>query len=258
MYIQYRHDMLGATMNDAVKIKRDVAAQAALKRINKRVAGITQRDNTPAGKAGEIIIELERRLTNGQYLFGDALSINALADELDASRQPISIAINHLRALGYVSIVPQVGCRVVSPSATEIDDFFYLLAKMESAMAGLAAARHNGDEADVLMALAAEISKTPFDVAEHREHYARAVDAYHDLIREMARSPALVPRVSDLWRLADFYMWQGAGNFAPPKVSVANRERYAIAKAVRAGNVAESEQLMEIHVRGKPRRVGIV
>lgn len=72
-------------------------------------------NNALSGKSGTILRELEIRFVRGEYLFGESLSINALAEEFDASRQPVSMAVSHLRSMGYVTIVPQVGCKVVSP-----------------------------------------------------------------------------------------------------------------------------------------------
>jgi DNA-binding GntR family transcriptional regulator len=71
-------------------------------------------------------------LITRKYQFRDSLSISRLAEQFDASRQPISAALNHLRSLGYLDIIPQVGCHAVSPSSSEIDDFFYMLGKVES------------------------------------------------------------------------------------------------------------------------------
>jgi DNA-binding GntR family transcriptional regulator len=247
-------------MNQATSIGSRAPTQIAQQRIAARTrdTAIGRDSDMPAGKAGNIIVELEWRLISGRYSFGEALSINGLAEEFDASRQPVSTAINHLRSLGYVTVMPQVGCRVVSPTPTEIDDFFYMLAKIESAIAGLAAIRHGPEEIDVLAAITAQIGTTPFDNPSHREVYAAAVDAYHEQIRSMAHSPTLIPRVAHLWRLSNFYLWQGASNFAPPKVNVANEQRHAIVHAIRQRDTPSAEQLMEDHVRGKPRRVGII
>jgi DNA-binding GntR family transcriptional regulator len=222
-----------------------------------RADAIRPNSHGPSGKAGEIIGELEHRLITGQYRFGDTLSINRLAEEFDASRQPIGAAINHLRSLGYLKVVPQVGCNVVSPSPEEIGDFFYMLGKIESAVAGLAAVRYLAEEAEVLLAIAAHIAQTPFDNDSHREDWTIGVDAYHAQIRNMARSPSLAGRVQNLWRLSDFYLWQGALNLQPQNIDVANRERREIAEVIGARAVEAVETLMEKHVRGKPRRVGI-
>ena len=133
-----------------------------------------------------------------------------------------------------------------------------MLAKIECGIAGFAAARHDDGEPEVLIAISEYISATPFDNAEHREDWAVGVDAYHGQIRAMARSPGLEQRVQNLWRLSDFYLWQGVSNLQPKKIATANRERQKIANAIAARDVERSEQLMEQHVRGKPQRVGIV
>jgi len=212
-----------------------------------------------SGKAGFILAELERRFVSGRYRFGESLSINALAEEFEASRQPVSTAVNHLRSMGYVNIIPQVGCVVVSPDKGEVADFFYMLGKAESAIAGMAATRWRPGDIEKLQQIEADISSTAFDTLEHRDAYAAAVDLYHDKIHSMAQSEGIAFWLGGLWRLADFYLWQGADvNFSPKRVDVANRERRAIARAIKRRDVPRVESLVEAHVNGKPRRVGVV
>lgn len=212
-----------------------------------------------SGKAGIILSELERRFVGGQYRFGESLSINALAEEFEASRQPVSTAVNHLRSMGYVDIVPQVGCIVVSPDKGEVADFFYMLGKAESAVAGMAATRWLPGDIEILQQIEANISSTAFDTMEHREAYAAAVDLYHDKIHSMAQSDGVAIWLEGLWRLAEFYLWQGADvNFSPKRLDTANRERRAIVRAIKRRDVPLVESRVEAHVNGKPRRVGVV
>lgn len=230
----------------------------ARQRIAEQLSGNARSGGQPHGKAGEIVSEMISRLSDGSLEFGATLSINNLADEFHASRQPVSVAISHLRSLGYVDVVPQVGCRVVSPSPAEIEDFFYVLAHMESALAGLAAKRHGTADGELLAALADEIIALPFDNPAHQRHYAVAVDTFHATLWEISRASAVVGRIRDLWRLADFYLWHGAGNLDGNGVATANRERQSIVRAIRHRDVEKAESLMLKHVRGKPSRVGIV
>ena len=129
---------------------------------------------------------------------------------------------------------------------------------MESAVAGLAARRYIGDEAEVLEALAKHIDGTAFDDDRHGEEWAIGIDAYHYHRLATARSPALENRVRNLWRLSDFYLWQSISNLSPGNIHLASKQRPAIAKAIAARTVAVAESLMESHMRGKPYRVGIV
>ena len=211
------------------------------------------------GKSGLILDALENRFVSGKYQFGELLSINSLAEEFDASRQPVSTAVSHLRSMGYVNIVPQVGCKVVSPSKQEIADFFYTLGKAESGIAGMAAARWVDDDIEQLQQVESVISNTAFDTLEHRDAYADLVDHYHYHIHDMARSAGVSLWLESLWRLADFYLWQGARvNFSKGKVQTAHKERRAIVRAIKQRDVPLVESLMEEHVNGKARRVGVV
>jgi len=212
-----------------------------------------------SGKAGLILKDLERRFISGKYHFGELLSIASLAEEFDASRQPVSTAINHLRSMGYVTIVPQVGCKVVAPGKQEIADFFYMLGKAAGAIAGMAASRWVDDEIKHLQQMESVISDTTFDTMDHRDTYADAVDLYHYQIHDIARSPSTTFWLENLFRLADFYLWQGdKPDFSSLGVAKANKERRAIIRALKQRDVSLTESLMEEHINGKPRRVGIL
>jgi DNA-binding GntR family transcriptional regulator len=212
----------------------------------------------PSGKAGQIAVELERRLLLGQYVFGQALSITQLAQQFSASRQPVSVAISHLRSSGYVEVIPQVGCRVVSPSVSEIADFFVALGKIESAVAGFAASRHETDEPGQLIAIAARAVPESLESIAEREAYVRDVGDFHDQIWRMARSPALQGRVSNLRRLSNFYLWQGAAKPALPTAQILTLERRKIAQAIADRDIGLSQSLMEKHISHKPHVNGLV
>jgi len=213
--------------------------------------------SAPSGKAGEIADELERRLMLGAYAFGEPLSITQLAQQFDASRQPVGVAISHLRSIGYVDIIPQVGCRVVSPSANEIVDFFLAMGKMEGAVAGFAARRHQGSEAAVLSRIASRPTPGRLDETSGRIEYIRTVNDFHNQIWRLARSPTLEDRVARLRNLSIFYLWQGAPKLAPVAARQLNRERVEIAAAVALRDVAAAETLMERHIANKPMVNGI-
>jgi DNA-binding GntR family transcriptional regulator len=218
-----------------------------------------EKGNVLSGKAGVIFAELEYRFVSGKYKFGERLSINSLAEEFQASRQPVSTAVNHLRSVGYVRIIPQVGCLVVSPEKQAISDFFLMLAKAESAVASLATDRWQAEDIDQLQKLALETKSIAFDSIEHRDAYASAVVAYHNKIHNMACSIAIATWLEQLWKLADFYLWQGAEvNFSPTKVALANQERQEIVLAIKNRDTLKVVELVEAHVRAKPLRVGVV
>lgn len=216
------------------------------------------RNADPSGKAGLVAAEIESRLMLGQYHFGEALSAAQLALQFDASRQPVSVAIAHLRTSGYVEVIPQVGCRVVSPSPSEIADFFVALGKIEGAAASFAARRYERDEADTLVAIAQREDPKGLDTLAERQGYINDLHRYHSQIWGMARSPALELRVASMRRLASFYLWQGAAKLVPTSAHLLIMERAEIARAIKDRDVTKAEILMEKHISHKPHVNGVL
>jgi DNA-binding GntR family transcriptional regulator len=223
-----------------------------------QIGGARNKLPDPTGKAGQIVAVMEQRLTLGYYAPGEMLSFNKLAEEFDISRQPVSVAILHLRASGYVEVIPQVGCRVVDPSSREIEDFFFVSSKIESAVVALAAERYENDEARVLLSIDPPKDLSSLSSQNQRRDYVSYIDRYHNQIWLMAHASLLEGQISGIRRLSNFYLWQGIPTLAPNAAKQLIRERSAIAKAIAARDGKSAAALMEQHIRNKPRLTGIV
>jgi DNA-binding GntR family transcriptional regulator len=208
------------------------------------------RPNDLSGKAGEIASVLEERLVRGEYRFGQMLSTYSLAEEFSASRQPVTSAVLYLRTVGYLEVTPQVGCRVVSPSAVEVGDFYVLFSQTEAVIARLAAERHQADEAEELIALADELAANPFASSRDRRAMADGISIFHDQISMMARSPLLVDRISNLRRIFRFYLRQNGVRpdpaSGPPHRM--NRLRIELAQSVGERSGAKAQQATEDYI----------
>lgn len=222
------------------------------------IGGCRSKLRNPTGKAGQIVEVMEQRFTVGYYRSGEMLSFATLAAEFGVSRQPVSAAIAHLRSSGYVEVIPHVGCQVVLPSPREIEDFFFVLSKIESAIVCLAAARYEGNEAKALMGIAPPDDMAAMEVIHQRKAYVGYLDRYHDQIWAMARSPLLEGKISGLRRVSHFYLWQGNPTLLPKAARQLSRERTAIAKAIAARDAELASRLVEKHILNKPRVIGIV
>lgn len=223
-----------------------------------RIGGPRSKMPDPTGKAGQIVAVMEQRLTLGYYAPGEMLSFNMLAEEFGISRQPVSVAISHLRASGYVEVIPHVGCRVVVPSSREIEDFFLISSKIESAVVFLAAERYEGKEGEVLVGITPPGDLSSLEAQHQRKAYISYIDRYHDQIWLMARAPLLEGKIGGIRRLSNFYLWQGIPKLAPPAAKQFNRERAAIARAIAARDAKLAAELVEKHIRNKPRLAGLV
>lgn len=212
----------------------------------------------PTGKAGQLAALIEQRLTLGYYEPGQMLSFNMLAEEFGVSRQPVSTAILHLRSAGYVEVIPHVGCKVMSPTAREIEDFFLISAKIESAVVAMAAERYEDDEGAELLSIKPPSDLSALDGQHQRKAYIAYLDRYHEQIWYMARAPLLEGKIGGIRRLSNFYLWQGIPTLAPTAAKQLNREREAIAKAIVARDAKRAAELVEAHIRHKPALAGVI
>lgn len=208
------------------------------------------RANDLAGKAGEVAAELEERLVRGEYRFGETLSIYTLAEQFGASRQPVSSAVLYLRSVGYLEIIPQVGCRVVSPSPQEVQDFYVLFSRTEGVIARFAAERHDEDEAQELIALAEELAANPFQSSYDRRAMADGISIFHDRISAMSRSQLLVDRISNLRRIFRFYLSQNRVRPDPVSGPPArmNTLRLELARTIQARRSTAAERATEDYI----------
>lgn len=240
---------------DMTKTPMDDALQTLIKDSSRKKQMVSRKNmNVPTGKAGEIVAELERRLILGYYKPGENLSFKSLADTFHISRQPVSSAIGHLRASGYVEVVPQVGCRVVQPTREEVFDFFRIHSSIESIAVEMAVERRTEAETERLAAI-----KPPpcgdLDQVAKRADYIDYIDAFHDQIWAMAKAPLLEGQFSGLLNLASFYLWQGIRGLAPYVAEKLNEQRNQIAEKIVAGDKRGASRLMKEHILGKPKLV---
>ena len=222
------------------------------------LGGLRSKMPDPTGKAGQLVALMEQRLTLGYYAPGEMLSFAMLAEEFGVSRQPVSTAILHLRASGYVEVIPHVGCRVVVPTSREIHDFFLISSKIESAVVALAAERYEGDEGKELLTITPPSDMSSLEGQHQRKSYVNYINQYHDQIWQMARTPLLEGKIGGIRRLSNFYLWQGIPTLAPTAAKQLNRERTAIAKAIVARDATLASELIEAHMRHKPQLAGLV
>lgn len=215
--------------------------------------------NTSAlsGKAGIICSEIEKRLSRGHYQFGEEILANDLVREFNASRAPVMAALNYLRAEGYLIITPQVGCKVISPTLSEIEDFFFLCGKVEGALAALAAERHSDEEIQTLRTIHEQIRQiTPRKGDMITEHFVNLVAQFHQQIHGMSHSRFIAERASKNWKISEFFLFNGnsmqvaGGNIL--KVGV--QQRGEIVAAIAARDPGLAARLMEEHMIGKPER----
>lgn len=200
-------------------------------------------------RAEAAYLHLKERLLEGDLTGGDKLSVVELTRALDCSRVPVMEALKRLASDGFVQIVPQVGCRVVTPRAADVRDFFTLFAAVESTIAGFAAARRTAAEVVEFKRLCAEIDRLTRRAgkpADRDPAYRRINLMFHGCIHELARSPVTTAIAAGMWDRSDFYIKLAFGSLY---FSRAVKDAHlAIRAAVIGGDAAAASRATRDHL----------
>jgi DNA-binding GntR family transcriptional regulator len=132
----------------------------------------------PPSLAGAITERLRAAITNGEFAPGEALSEDTLAAELGTSRTPVREALNTLQFQGLVTVIPQRGTFVFSPTANDVSELCDFRATLEVKAARLALARHR--DAALVSLQDAFAAMTTAQTAGDDGAYARADSQFHE------------------------------------------------------------------------------
>lgn len=182
---------------------------------------------------------LKDRLLEGDLTAGAKISVVEITRALDCSRVPVMEALKRLESEGFIRIVPQVGCRVVTPVPADVRDFFSLFAAVEGTVTRLAAERREAREVADFESTCDSIDAALQDAAPPGEPdptYRRLNLLFHSHIHRMARSPVTTAIASSLWDRSDFYIKLAFGSlyFSRP----VRDAHAAIRRAIAAGDGA--------------------
>jgi len=195
-------------------------------------------------------------LLEGALEPGDKVSVVELARQLGCSRVPVMEALKRLEGEGLLEIVPQVGCRIVTPSAADVADFFILFAGVESTVTAFAADRRTAEDIERFRALCESIDTDvglAGDPAARDPMYRRLNLRFHGEIHRMARSPVASRMAATLWDRSDFYIKMVFGSLYFSKRVV--RSHRDIRRAVINGDAAAAANAVGEHLKSVGRAV---
>lgn len=197
---------------------------------------------TAGTKAEAVLMRLRDQLISGQRTYGEILSSADLAQEFGVSRRPVMDALLRLESAGFLTIIPQVGCQVVTPDRRTVREHFYAAAVIEGAAAGLAAWYASDIErAEVASALidsgeaAAANDVHGFEVANKRFHTATLTAGGNARLTTLAR---------DAWHLSDFYLQRRT----PEDLRAAHAEHEEVAALIASRDTVAARTTMEAHL----------
>ncbi|MBJ6135265.1 GntR family transcriptional regulator [Ochrobactrum sp. Q0168] len=204
-----------------------------------------------SGLAEFVYGAVKERLLNGNLEPAQAVSVEALTEELDVSRQPVMGALKRLSVEGFVVIVPQVGCRVRQYSSQEVTDFFRLFAEGEALVAEFVAERASLQEINRLEVISDQIGRLRETTAEPdytARQYRVLNRELHLEMRRISRSVPVAEVVETLGDRSDFFIAAARRPIFADRLTTAHDEHEEIIKAFRERDVATARNVMKTHI----------
>lgn len=201
--------------------------------------------------ADKAYVHVKETLISGRAKAGEWLPVDAIAQELGSSRQPVMDAMKRLAIEGFVEIVPQVGSRVLRPDVQDIDDFYRLFAAGESLIAELCATRATPSDIAELRLIAEQIGaliSSPLSDLARSESYRLLNRRLHATMRRISRSKQLADVVESLGDRSDFYVGLTRPDMFGLNIERAHAEHKAIIDAMAAGDKDGARDAMLAHI----------
>ena len=163
---------------------------------------------------------LKALLLDGGLEPGEQLSSDLVGRAMGISRAPVADALRRLALDGLIEVVPQVGCRVVSPVPAEVADFYRLFAAAEAVIAGFSAERRTAEQAVALRQLLVELSSRqglPAEPDARAAELRRRNRVRYERLHELAGSPLSAAIGAMFWDRSDFFLRVAFGRFDTPR-----------------------------------------
>ncbi|MFT4125383.1 MAG: GntR family transcriptional regulator [Gordonia sp. (in: high G+C Gram-positive bacteria)] len=199
----------------------------------------------------KLIIEIRRRIINGEIMPGAIISELALADEFGVSRTPVRETFKQLQTEGLVEIRPRVGTFVTEPSRREIIELFEMKELLEGAAARLLAQRGRVPELD---SLEENLRQADEAVArDDRDRYAELVDEFHNLLIVGADNNKLESHYRTLMNQLAYSRLVHTSLSRPGRPVQSDQEHHRVVELIVAKDGDSAERVMREHVRASRR-----
>ncbi|OJF99842.1 GntR family transcriptional regulator [Rhizobium sp. 58] len=186
---------------------------------------------------------LHQALRFGGYKPGDRLIPEEIASEIGMSRMPVREAFRRLAADGLVTLRPNRGCVVAGLTLDELNEAFEIRSVLEGLAVRIVMPRltlESFEELDRLLLRMERAGETGSGdwVLRHQE--------FHAYLYEMSGRPKLIRQISALHVAIEPYMRIWFDDVDKPLS--AREEHQNLINALKSGDIAEAERVMQEHV----------
>lgn len=196
---------------------------------------------------GESVYQsLRDRLMHGEYLPGQTLGLQAVAQALGTSTMPVREAFRRLVVQQGLQPMKNGSTRVPVITRDRLDDIRRARVLVEGTVTEWAAPRLDRERLDALEALADEIST----LRRSREGVARSLEknlVFHFTIYEAAGSPVMMAVIESLWLQSGPYL-RATREFMHTDRLPADRLHERTVQAIRSRRYAQARKYIETDV----------
>lgn len=195
-----------------------------------------------ATTAAEIAEQIRADLDAGDWVPGQALRQEELAERYGASRMPVREALQQLHAEGLIDMQPNRGAVVVQLAESDVIEIFDLRIQIESYLLALAIPRHDAKSLARVEAIQHEL-----ELEDARAGWLDGDRRFHARLYETAARPRAIAIAAMLRAQVERYALQALTPDSR-RAAWADEHRELIA-AVRSKDVEAGVKALQVHLR---------
>ncbi len=199
-----------------------------------------------ASVAESVYQALRNKLMHGEYLPGQVLGIQALADALGTSTMPVREAFRRLVVQNGLEPMRNGSTRVPLIAADRLDDIRRARVLIEGTVTEWGAARLDAAQIDMLAQLADDITMArrsregvPISLEKNR--------VFHFTLYQAAESPVMMAMIESLWLQSGPYL-RATREFLHTDELAADRLHESAVQAIRDGDFVQARKFIEADV----------
>lgn len=207
---------------------------------------MNQQTERKLSAADTVRLTLEREISDGVLVPGDALDEDALAVRFGVSRTPVREALLHLSVLGVITIVPRVGIYVSRLSLPELLALIEMLAELEASCAKLATRRISSEQAATLKKVHQD--SLVCEQSGDAQGYAHCNAQFHEILYQACRNDPLAREIARIRSRTRVYRQSVFQNQLRIRRSREDHEQ--LLQAILAGDANTASDLAIAHIAG--------
>lgn len=194
--------------------------------------------------SGRVAQALRDEILQGRIPPGARIRQEEVAARLAVSRVPVREALRVLEADGLVTLVANTGAWVAHLSLIECEEIYQIRERVEPLLLRYAAPGLGADELRRLEDLSAQM-----EASTDLEQFLRLDREFHLLSYSTAETGMLSELVHRLWNTTQHYRRAFSITLDSRSRRVVHDEHHMITAALRDGDVAGAERVLEGHIR---------